>query len=350
MAAREVKPASLLQLWRLTRFKLRASHSHRMKLRRCNRRRPRADTKAQSRVGLIPIPTPRRCLKIRSQRPHARILCNDIPSSGDAGGNMAHAAQYDSVSGSVPSDPFGLQNAGGGDSCGRGRLQPRCRRGRFDFGPKYGSCKRQCFQRNANQAAPPGKLPALPLRQARSNQSTMIVAQRPTQFAQNAPNTDRYGNGGFNDRGGGRYGSDAQESAAAAISSTMQRPSEVASQEWRLQDSYRSNGNARIAAKTRTRSQGGVASGTPRPVASSLARLRQCSRPTPVNVEGLGRPGEKKLEGPQNPSVTIKKYAHGRKFKSTSRRRLNSRRKHGTGAGGERRSDGRRSARHAVHQ
>ncbi len=30
---------------------------------------------------------------------------------------------------------------------------------------------------------------------------------------------------------------------------------------------------------------------------------------SPVNVEGLGRPGEKRLEGPQNPSVTIEKIA-----------------------------------------
>ena len=60
----------------------------------------------------------------------------------------------------------------------------------------------------------------------------------------------------------------------------------------------------------------GLATAPIQPIASPFATSSASRDATPsgitsspVNIEGLGRPGEKRLEGPQNPSVTIEKIA-----------------------------------------
>jgi uncharacterized repeat protein (TIGR01451 family) len=224
-------------------------------------------------------------------------LRDDIPSADTGGGNSARAAQYDNVSGSVPNDPFGLQNAGGTAAAATGAIVATTTASADsipDQNQRYanGGLARQ----TSGIAAPTGALE--PVNDDRGAAGA--------QFAQAAPNN--YGNSSFDNRGGGRYGPDAQEPAATPNVRTMQSPSEVASQESRLPENFRSS-NAR-AGQNPNAARGAAPYGNATTGTGSLSNDYGGAPPsTPVNVEGLGRPGEKKLEGPQNPSVTIEKIA-----------------------------------------
>jgi uncharacterized repeat protein (TIGR01451 family) len=226
-------------------------------------------------------------------------LRDDIPAADTSVGNSARAAQYDNVSGSVPNDPFGLQNAGSTAAAAAGATVAATAAADSIPDQNQRFANGGSARQTSGIAAPTGALEPV-------NDDRGAAAG---QFAQATPNNDRYGSSGFDNRGGGRYGSDAQEPAATPNVRTMQSPSEVASQESRLPENFRSNSNAR-AAQNPAAARGAMPYGNSTTGSGSLGNdYGSAATSTPVNVEGLGRPGEKKLEGPQNPSVTIEKIA-----------------------------------------
>jgi uncharacterized repeat protein (TIGR01451 family) len=246
-----------------------------------------------------------------SNNPYRNIRAaqDDIPSPGEAGLNNSRGvnAPTDEIP-HAPADPLGLQAAGA-----------------TVLASDNGSAEPGISQQTAQPATNGLRIVDEGARQAgiATATGTLEAVNESRNAAQNGQliNSDRYGHAipTANDLRRLDPPNDVKTDVPAAIPFSRAGSAATASSEHLLGTPL---GNARgdrsspgVAGTVAAMVPGLATAGSP----SGAYQFGNASMPAgppstgattaPVNVEGLGRPGEKRLEGPQNPSVTIEKIA-----------------------------------------